>query len=334
MFRKNVSLRAFNTFGIDAKAKKFAEVNSLDQLLDIVSKHKNLFVLSGGSNILLTQDIDNPVIHLNTKGIELVDKKEDKVWVKCQAGENWHEFVLWCLSHDFGGLENLSLIPGNVGTSPMQNIGAYGVEIKDCFDSLEALEISSGKIKTFRSEDCAFGYRESVFKNRLKGEFIIVSVTFQLSAKNHTINDGYGAIKDQLKLQGVNDPTIQDISEAVIAIRRSKLPDPKEIGNSGSFFKNPVIPKSHFLKLQTQFPEIPHYTVSKEEIKIPAGWLVEKCGYKGMRFGDAGVHKNQALVLVNYKNATGEQLLSLAKNIQQSVKKKFEINLEMEVNIL
>ena len=334
MFRKNVSLRAFNTFGIDAKAKKFAEVNSLDQLLDIVSKHKNLFVLSGGSNILLTQDIDKPVLHLNTKGIELVDKKEDKVWVKCQAGENWHEFVLWCLSHDFGGLENLSLIPGNVGTSPMQNIGAYGVEIKDCFDSLEALEISSGKIKTFRSEDCAFGYRESVFKNRLRGEFIIVSVTFQLSAKNHTINDDYGAIKDQLKLQGVNTPTIQDISEAVIAIRRSKLPDPKEIGNSGSFFKNPVIPKSHFLRLQTQFPDIPHYIVSEEEIKIPAGWLVEKCGYKGMRFGDAGVHKNQALVLVNYKNATGEQLLSLAKNIQQSVKKKFEINLEMEVNIL
>ena len=334
MFRKNVSLRAFNTFGIDAKAKKFAEVNSLDQLLDIVSKHKNLFVLSGGSNILLTQDIDKPVLHLNTKGIELVDKKEDKVWVKCQAGENWHEFVLWCLSHDFGGLENLSLIPGNVGTSPMQNIGAYGVEIKDCFDSLEALEISSGKIKTFRSEDCAFGYRESVFKNRLRGEFIIVSVTFQLSAKNHTINDDYGAIKDQLKLQGVNTPTIQDISEAVIAIRRSKLPDPKEIGNSGSFFKNPVIPKSHFLRLQTQFPDIPHYIVSEEEIKIPAGWLVEKCGYKGMRFGDAGVHKNQALVLVNYKNATGGQLLSLAKKIQQSVTKKFEINLEMEVNIL
>ena len=334
MFRKNVSLRALNTFGIDARAKIFAEVNSLDELLDIVSKHKNLFVLSGGSNILLTQDIDRPVIHLNTKGIELIDIKGDKVWVKCQAGENWHEFVLWCLSRDFGGLENLSLIPGNVGTSPMQNIGAYGVEIKDCFDSLEALEISSGKIKTFKIEDCAFGYRESVFKNRLKGDFIIVSVTFQLSTKNHMINDDYGAIKDQLKLQGVNDPTIQDISEAVIAIRRSKLPDPKEIGNSGSFFKNPVIPKSHFLRLQTQFPDIPHYIVSEEQIKIPAGWLVEKCGFKGMRFGDAGVHKNQALVLVNYKNATGEQLLSLAKKIQQSVAKKFEINLEMEVNIL
>lgn len=334
MFRKNVSLRALNTFGIDARAKIFAEVNSLDELLDIVSKHKNLFVLSGGSNILLTQDIDRPVIHLNTKGIELIDIKGDKVWVKCQAGENWHEFVLWCLSRDFGGLENLSLIPGNVGTSPMQNIGAYGVEIKDCFDSLEALEISSGKIKTFKIEDCAFGYRESVFKNRLKGDFIIVSVTFQLSTKNHMINDDYGAIKDQLKLQGVNDPTIQDISEAVIAIRRSKLPDPKEIGNSGSFFKNPVIPKSHFLKLQIQYPKIPHYILSEEQIKIPAGWLVEKCGFKGMRFGDAGVHKNQALVLVNYKNATGEQLLSLAKKIQQSVAKKFEINLEMEVNIL
>jgi UDP-N-acetylmuramate dehydrogenase len=334
MFQKNISLRTLNTFGIDAKAEKFAEVNSLDELIDVVSKHKNLFVLSGGSNILLTQDINRPVIHLNTKGIELIDKKEDKVWVKCQAGENWHEFVSWCLSKDFGGLENLSLIPGNVGTSPMQNIGAYGVEIKDCFDSLEALEISSGKIKTFRIEDCAFGYRESVFKNQLRGEFIIVNVTFQLSTENHKINADYGAIKDQLKLQGVNNPTIQDISEAVIAIRRSKLPDPKEIGNSGSFFKNPVISKSHFKKLQTQFPEIPHYILSEEQIKIPAGWLVETCGFKGKRFGDAGVHKKQALVLVNYNNATGEQLLSLAKKIQQTVAENFEIKLEMEVNIL
>ena len=334
MFQKNVSLRALNTFGIDAKAERFAEVNSLKALVEIVSKHKDLFVLSGGSNILLTQDVNKPVIYLNTKGIEVVDKKGDQVWVNCQAGENWHEFVSWCLSQNYGGLENLSLIPGNVGTSPMQNIGAYGVEIKDCFDSLEALEISSGEIKIFRTEDCAFGYRESVFKNELRGKFIIVSVTFQLSSEDHKINDDYGAIKEQLKLHEVGSPTIHDISEAVIAIRKSKLPDPREIGNSGSFFKNPVISKDHFLKLQTEYPEMPHYKLSEEQIKVPAGWLVETCGFKGKRIGDAGVHKKQALVLVNYKNASGDELLSLAKSIQITVAERFGIHLEMEVNII
>jgi len=334
MFQKNISLRSLNTFGIAATAKQFLEVTSLETLEEIVSSHKDLFILSGGSNILLTQDIDKPVIYLNTKGIEIIDKNRDSVWIKAQAGENWHEFVCWCLEKNFGGLENLSLIPGNVGTSPMQNIGAYGVEIKDCFESLEAMEISSGEIRNFTTDDCAFGYRESVFKNTLKGQFIILNVTFKLTAKNHKINDDYGAIKEQLKIANIVDPGINDISRAVIAIRQSKLPDPKEIGNSGSFFKNPVISTIHFLKLQTMHPNIPHYALSEEQIKVPAGWLVEKCGFKGKRFGDAGVHKNQALVLVNYKNAQGKDILALARTIQKTVSQEFEIDLEMEVNII
>ncbi len=334
MFQKNISLRTLNTFGIAATAKQFLEVTSLETLEEIVSSHKDLFILSGGSNILLTQDIDKPVIYLNTKGIEIIDKNRDSVWIKAQAGENWHEFVCWCLEKNFGGLENLSLIPGNVGTSPMQNIGAYGVEIKDCFESLEAMEISSGEIRNFTTDDCAFGYRESVFKNTLKGQFIILNVTFKLTAKNHKINDDYGAIKEQLKIANIVDPGINDISRAVIAIRQSKLPDPKEIGNSGSFFKNPVISTIHFLKLQTMHPNIPHYALSEEQIKVPAGWLVEKCGFKGKRFGDAGVHKNQALVLVNYKNAQGKDILALARTIQKTVSQEFEIDLEMEVNII
>ena len=334
MFQKNIPLRSLNTFGIEATAKQFSEVTSLDMLKEIVSNYKDLFILSGGSNILLTKDIDKPVVYLNTRGIEIVDKNPESVWVKAQAGENWHEFVCWCLENNFGGLENLSLIPGNVGTSPMQNIGAYGVEIKDSFESLEALEISSGKIQTFYVNDCAFGYRESVFKNILKGQFIILNVTFKLTVRDHLINDNYGAIKEQLKIAKVVDPGIHDISNAVIAIRKSKLPDPKEIGNSGSFFKNPVISAAHFLKLQTEYPEIPHYKLSDEQIKVPAGWLVEKSGFKGKRFGDAGVHEKQALVLVNYNNARGNEILSLAKTIQKTVAEEFEIDLEMEVNIV
>ncbi len=334
MFQKNIPLRSLNTFGIEATAKQFSEVTSLDMLKEIVSNYKDLFILSGGSNILLTKDIEKPVVYLNTKGIEIVDKNPESVWVKAQAGENWHEFVCWCLDNNFGGLENLSLIPGNVGTSPMQNIGAYGVEIKDSFESLEALEISSGKIQTFDVNDCAFGYRESVFKNVLKGQFIILNVTFKLTVKDHLINDNYGAIKEQLKIANVVDPGIHDISNAVIAIRKSKLPDPKEIGNSGSFFKNPVISAAHFLNLQTQYPEIPHYKLPEKQIKVPAGWLVEKSGFKGKRFGDAGVHEKQALVLVNYNNAKGNDILSLAKTIQKTVSEEFEIDLEMEVNIV
>jgi UDP-N-acetylmuramate dehydrogenase len=239
---------------------------------------------------------------------------------------------LWCISQNYGGLENLSLIPGNVGTSPIQNIGAYGVEIKDTFYQLEALEIASGKIKIFTKKECNFGYRNSVFKNELKGKYIIINVTFKLTKNNHNTNISYGAIKSFL--ENIPNPTIKNISNAVIAIRKSKLPDTKEIGNSGSFFKNPVINTTLFHKLKANYPTIPHYIISKDEIKIPAGWLVEQCGFKGKRFGDAGVHKKQALVLVNYGNATGQEIYSLAKTIQQSVKDKFDIDLEIEVNVI
>jgi len=336
MFQNNISLKSLNTFGINAIAEKFAKVDSVEQLLKIIAKHKDFFILSGGSNILLTQNISKPVIHLVNKGIEFIDDQNDSnaVIVKAQAGENWHELVLWCLSKNFGGLENLSLIPGNVGTSPMQNIGAYGVEIKDVFHELQALEISSGKIITFRSSDCSFGYRESVFKNVLKGQFIILNVSFRLSKINHKINASYGAIQSELELNNITSPTIKDVSNAVIAIRKSKLPDPDKIGNSGSFFKNPVISKAHFSLLQKEYPTIPNYIISEDLIKVPAGWLVEQCGYKGKRYGDAGVHKHQALVLVNYDNAGGLEILKLAKEIQETVSQVFNIILEMEVNII
>ncbi len=335
MFQKNISLKPYNTFGIDAYAESFVTVNSIHQLQEIIDKHKDVFILSGGSNILITNNISIPVIHLDLKG-KFVTEKEDQnlVYVKALAGENWHEFVLWTLENNFGGLENLSLIPGNVGTSPMQNIGAYGVEIKDVFYELEALEISTGKIKIFKKDKCKFGYRESVFKNIHKGKFIITSVTFQLTKENHQLNTNYGAIQTELEKHQITEPNIIDVSNVIIAIRKSKLPDPKDIGNSGSFFKNPVISVDQFKDLEKEYPKMPYYKISDSLIKIPAGWLIEQCGFKGKRFGEAGVHKNQALVLVNYGDATGKEILDLAKKILQTVSNKFGIDLEIEVNII
>lgn len=282
--------------------------------------------------MLLTSDINKLVIHLNLKGIIVNDTEKDIVYVTAEAGEDWNEFVLWCVSQNYGGLENLSLIPGNVGTSPIQNIGAYGVEIKDTFHQLEALEIETGKTKIFNNKECQFGYRNSIFKNELKGKYIITSVTFKLTKKNHSTNISYGAIKSLLT--NIENPSIMEISNAVISIRESKLPDPKKIGNSGSFFKNPIITKSIFEKLQLNYPNVPHYIINENEIKIPAGWLVEQCGFKGKRFGDAGVHEKQALVLVNYNNATGKEIYELAQKIQSTVKAEFNISLEIEVNII
>lgn len=330
--QQNISLKQYNTFGIDAIAKRFVSANSLTALKEIISNEKNIFLLSGGSNLLLTNNIEALVIHLNLKGIIVNDTENDFVYVTAEAGENWHEFVLWCISQNYGGLENLALIPGNVGTSPIQNIGAYGVEIKDTFFQLEALDIATGKIKVFKNEDCNFGYRNSVFKNELRGKYIIINVTFKLTKKNHCLNISYGDIKNHLK--NIEHPTLQAIADAVISIRQSKLPDPKEIGNSGSFFKNPVIDLNSFQILQKEYPEIPHYIVSENEIKIPAGWLIEQCEFKGKRYGDAGVHTKQALVLVNYGNATGKEIYNLAQNIQQKVRDKFNISLEIEVNVV
>ena len=330
--QQNISLKQYNTFGIDTNAKRFVAVGSLSELKSILVDEKDIFLLGGGSNMLLTKNIEALVIHLNLKGIVVNDTEKDVVYVTAEAGENWHDFVLWCISQNYGGLENLSLIPGNIGTSPIQNIGAYGVEIKDTFQQLEALEIATGKIKTFTHSDCKFGYRNSVFKNELKGKYIITNVTFKLTKNNHQINISYGDIKNHLK--DIEHPTLKDISDAVISIRQQKLPDPKEIGNSGSFFKNPVIGSVLFNSLQKKHAKIPHYVVSENEIKIPAGWLIEQCGFKGQRFGDAGVHSKQALVLVNYGNASGQDIYNLAQNIRQKVKDTFGISLQIEVNII
>ena len=329
---ENISLKNYNTFGIDVIAKRFITVNSFEELKTITSKEKDIFLIGGGSNMLLTSAIDKLVVHINTKGIIVNDQNTNDVFVTAEAGENWHDFVTWCVHQNYGGLENLSLIPGNVGTSPIQNIGAYGVELKDTFYQLEALEIETGKIKTFTNTDCKFGYRNSVFKNELKGKYIILNVTFKLTKIAHKLNISYGAIKDVLK--NIENPSLKDISEAVISIRESKLPDPKKIGNSGSFFKNPIISKANFEQLIAKFPNVPHYVVSEKEIKIPAGWLIEQSGFKGKRYGNYGVHENQALVLVNYGNATGNEIFELASLIQKTIKENFHISLEIEVNVI
>ncbi len=332
---ENKSLKEYNTFGIDCSAKYFVAVTSVSELQQILSEKKfeNRFIIGGGSNMLLTKDIDALVIHLNLKGKKIISETDSVVTLQAMAGENWHEFVQYCINNDFGGLENLSLIPGNVGTAPIQNIGAYGVELKDTFISCEALEIATGKKRTFTKEECNFGYRNSIFKNEEKGNYIITSVTFQLTKKAHKLNTDYGAIKEKLAEKNIQKPTIAAISEAVIEIRQSKLPDPKKLGNSGSFFKNPVISSEKFKKLKIENPDAPYYEISAAEYKIPAGWLIEQAGFKGKRFGDAGVHKNQALVLVNYGNASGDEIWELALKIQQAVKDKFDIYIEPEVNI-
>jgi UDP-N-acetylmuramate dehydrogenase len=332
----NFSLKNHNTFGIDAKARQFVAVNTTEELKSILLQFKNddKFILGGGSNMLLTKDIDALVIHIDLKGIKIIKEEEDYVWIESQAGENWHEFVLWNINQNFGGIENMSLIPGNVGTTPVQNIGAYGVEMKDTFISCDALKIDTLEIKTFTKEECKFGYRESIFKNEIKDKYIITSVIFKLTKRKHKINISYGDISKELEKNNISSPSIKDVSDAVIAIRQSKLPDPKDLGNSGSFFKNPIIAKSEFEKIHTQYPEMPHYTISESTVKVPAGWLIEKAGFKGKRFGDAGIHKNQALVLVNYGNATGQEILAVSKNIQETIKKDFGISIEAEVNII
>ena len=330
----NFSLKKFNTFGIEAYAREFISVSSVANLKEVVQLKKDLFILGGGSNMLLTQNIEKLVVHINLKGREIVEENDDFAIVKAQAGENWHEFVLWCIDQNLGGIENLSLIPGNVGTTPIQNIGAYGVEIKDTLLSCEALNLKTLEIETFTNVQCKFEYRESVFKNELKNQHIITSVCFKLTKKNHKVATTYGAIETELQHQNIKNPTLIDISNAVIAIRKSKLPDPKELGNSGSFFKNPIISIETYEKAKALYPEMPHYVVSEALVKVPAGWLIEQAGFKGKRFGDAGVHKNQALVLVNYGTATGKEVVELSKNIQKTIRDKFGIAIEAEVNII
>lgn len=330
------SLKNYNTFGIEAKAKKFVAVQSIEELQTVLKQHQNqpLFILGGGSNMLLTRDIEDLVLHIDLKGKKILSENDDTVIVEAQAGENWHEFVLWTIDQNFGGLENLSLIPGNVGTTPVQNIGAYGAEIKDTMVLCEVVDRKSQEIKTITNTDCNFGYRESIFKNEAKDQYIITSVQFRLTKSNHQLNTAYGAIETELASKNITQPTLKQVSEAVIAIRKSKLPDPKELGNSGSFFKNPILQKTDFEHIQSLHPEIPFYTVSDTQVKVPAGWLIEHAGFKGKRFGDAGIHKNQALVLVNYGNATGQEILAVAKNIQNTIFQLYGISIETEVNIV
>lgn len=336
----NFSLKNFNTFGIEAKAKQFIAVHSLTELKTVLEQNQSQkkFILGGGSNMLLTKDIDALVIHVDLKGKKIKEENDDFVWVESQAGENWHEFVLWTIDQNFGGLENMSLIPGNVGTTPVQNIGAYGTEIKDTFVSCEAMAIENQEVKTFTNPECHFGYRESVFKNEAKDQYIITSVVFKLTKRNHKINTSYGDITAELAKNNPGasgqTPTLKDVSNAVIAIRKSKLPDPKELGNSGSFFKNPILLKTDFEKIHQKFPEMRFFDISETEVKVPAGWLIEQAGLKGKRFGDAGIHKNQALVLVNYGNATGQEILIVSKIVQETVFNTFGIQIEAEVNII
>ena len=332
--QQNISLKNYNTFGIDVTAKRFISVDSVYQLQQLLKTEKDIFLISGGSNMLLTKDIEKLVVHIDIKGISIDKEDEDFVYLTVNAGENWHEFVLFCVDNNYGGIENLSLIPGNVGTCPIQNIGAYGVEVKDTITKVEAIEIESQKLVSFSNAECNFGYRNSIFKNEVKGNYVISAVSFKLTKKNHQLNTSYGAIETELVSKNIKNPSLKNISDAVIAIRKSKLPDPKEIGNSGSFFKNPVVSEKLFLELQKEYPNIPSYRVTKTEVKIPAGWLIEKAGFKGKRFGNYGVHEKQALVLVNYGNATGEQIYQLAKKIQETILKQFRISLEIEVNII
>jgi len=331
----NFSLKNFNTFGIEVKAKQFIEVQHTEELNHVLKRFytEEIFVLGGGSNMLLTQDISKTVLFINNKGIEIVEENDNEITIDVAAGENWHELVLWTVERNYGGLENLALIPGHVGTSPIQNIGAYGVELKDTLISCETLHRQTLDNKTFTNQDCQFGYRQSVFKNSLKNQYIITRVRFKLTKQNHKINIEYGAVKDELAKLGVSQPKPKDIAEAVTRIRQSKLPDPKTLGNSGSFFKNPIIEKTQYNILKTEFPGVPCYPVDDKHVKVPAGWLVEHSGLKGYRDGDAGVHKKQALVLVNYGKASGQEVLALSKKVQQTVQDKFGIALEAEVNI-
>lgn len=332
------SLRAYNTFGIEAQASQFVEISSVEQYVALRKSgeyaHLNHFFLGGGSNVLLTKNQDALVVKISIPGISIVQEEVDFVWVKAGAGVVWDEFVQYTVNQGWSGLENLSLIPGTVGAAPMQNIGAYGAEIKDTFESLEALNLATLAIDIFDAKACAFGYRESFFKRAGKGQYLISSVTFKL-AKKPSVKTSYGAIQEVLATKGITQPSIRDVADAVIEIRKSKLPDPKEIGNSGSFFKNPTVSAGEASRLVAKYPGIPHYPVEgSTDVKFPAGWFIEKAGWKGFRRGDAGVHAKQALVLVNYGNATGGEILALSEEIKKSILDTFGVVLETEVNIL
>ena len=326
------SLKAYNTFGVECFCEYFTSVSTTEELRAALLNEdfSQRFILGGGSNLLLTKNLSGLCIHVDLKGIRIVEENDDLVIIEASAGENWHEFVLWTLDQGYGGLENLALIPGNIGTAPIQNIGAYGVELKDCFVNCTTLDTITATPHRFNLEEAVFGYRNSIFKTALKGKHVITAVQFRLTKKNHILKTDYGVIQEELGSK-VSSP--KNIAEAVIAIRQRKLPDPKKIGNSGSFFKNPVVTEIQFQNLLQEHPEMPHYRISDSEVKIPAGWIIDRLGYKGTKRGAAGVHEHQALVLVNHGNASGIEILTLAKEIQEKVLVNFKISLEIEVNI-
>lgn len=336
--RQNINLSPFTSFHISSIARYMMLFSSIEELNEVLtsvmdSTYGPLFILGGGSNILLTKDFEGLVLKNEIGGIDIVDEDADHIYIRVGAGENWHRFVTYCVQNNYAGIENLSLIPGNVGASPMQNIGAYGVEIRDVFHELEAVHLHDRSIQKFSAGECEFGYRESVFKGKFRNQFVITHVTYRLN-KKPVFHTSYGAIKQELENMGVQDLSIQAISQAVINIRSSKLPDPDEIGNAGSFFKNPLVDNEQFEDLKKQFPSIVGFPAGGEQTKLAAGWLIEQCGWKGYRKGDAGCYPKQALVLVNYGQATGKEIFELSEEIIASVRKKFDVNLEREVNII
>ena len=335
-FQTGTSLQPFNTFGIEAAAAAFYEFQTVEDLIAALAqreKEQELLILGGGSNVLLTRDFPGLVLRNGLKGIEVLEEDSDHIWVKSMAGENWHSFVMHSIAQGWAGIENMSLIPGTMGAAPMQNIGAYGVEIKQVFESLEAIEISSGELHRFDNAACEFGYRESIFKKAAKGRYVIVSVTLKLN-KTPEFNTSYGAIQDTLKEMGVEELSLKAVSDAVIKIRQSKLPDPAEIGNAGSFFKNPSIDKLDYEGLRVEFHSIPGYKQPEDKVKVPAAWLIDQAGWKGKTFGKIGVHKNQPLVLVNYGGGQGADIRDLAMKVRESVVQKFGVELTPEVNII
>jgi UDP-N-acetylmuramate dehydrogenase len=335
---ENVDLQSFNTFGIKVFGSRFVTIASVKEaqalFLSPLFKNSKHLILGGGSNVLFTKNFDGLVVKVELRGIEILKEDDDTVTLKVGAGEIWHQFVLHCVERNWGGVENLSLIPGTVGAAPIQNIGAYGVEIKNIIISVEAVEISTGKIRSFTNAECDFGYRDSIFKQRAKDKYLISSITLKLTKRDHELNTTYGAIEETLKQRGIIHPTVKDISDAVIHIRRSKLPDPEVIGNAGSFFKNPTIDSKLYESIKKGHPSFPSYPSGDGLVKIPAAWLIEQCGWKGKTFDAIGVHKNQALVLVNYGGGDGKQIWQLALDIKASVQERFDINLQPEVNVI
>ena len=330
----NFSLKNYNTFNIDVKSDKFISINSEDQLINFLSQYKNeenIFVLGGGSNVLFSKDYKGTIVHISIKGKKIIEELDDSIIIEVNSGENWHEFVKWSIENNYGGIENLSLIPGNVGAAPIQNIGAYGVELKDVFDSCRVLSINSKKIQHYNKDECQFDYRTSVFKSKPKNKYIILSIRLKLTKEPHSYNLSYDSLKDRFKGKEIN---LSNISEEIIKIRESKLPDPKKIGNCGSFFKNPFIDSMKLDKLLEKYPELPYHKSHNGLYKIPAAWLIEKMGFKEKNLGDAGVYINQPLVVVNNGNASGSDILNFTNSIKKSVQEEFNIDLEEEVNII